>query len=300
MISQLVSHPRATSAQSVLNTSVLSVPGPVIIWGRMNAYAVDLQDVSVVRQERFLLAGISLHVAPGTCSAILGPNGSGKSTLVSVLSGYTWPSSGTVGIDGQVFGKVDLADVRKGIGLIEPSRSPAFDGQMQVREVVATGLFGTIRLPLRREVLPSQWRRVETEMELLQLAHLRDHVFAQLSSGEQMKTLLARAMVAEAGLLLLDEPTAGLDMGARAACVAALERLLNRPHHSTVVIVSHHLDELPCGVDRVILLKQGRVFAAGPAQQILSSDQLSRLFDCRVEVLRSNGRYVASVRLENS
>ena len=130
-----------------------------------------------------------------------------------MLSGYTWPSSGLVSIGGQVFGRVDLARVRRGIGLIEPSRSPAFDEQMRVREVVATGLFGTIRLPLHQEVEPAQWRRVETEIELLGLGPMGDGIFSQLSTGEQMKTLLARAMVAEAGLLLLDEPTAGLDMG---------------------------------------------------------------------------------------
>ncbi|MEN6575826.1 MAG: ATP-binding cassette domain-containing protein [Phycisphaerales bacterium] len=266
----------------------------------MNAYAVDLQDVSVVRRGRSLLAGISLHVPPGTCCAILGPNGSGKSTLVSVLSGYTWPSSGAVSIGGQVFGKVELAEVRRGIGLIEPSRSPAFDEQMRVREVVATGLFGTIRLPLHREVEPAQWRRVEAEIDSLGLDAMQDSVFAHLSTGEQMKTLLARAMVAEAGLLLLDEPTAGLDMGARAACVGVLERLLNRPQHPTVVVVSHHLDELPQRVDQVILLRQGTVFAAGAAEQVLTSDGLSALFGCRIEVFKNDGRYIADVRWDNS
>lgn len=259
------------------------------------AYTLYLEDVSVLRRGRPILAGISLHVEAGGCCAILGPNGSGKSTLVSVLSGYTWPSSGVVAVAGQVFGRVDLARVRLGIGLIEPSRSPAFDEQMHVREVIATGLFGTIRLPFHQKIGPAQWRRVEAEIELLGLDALKDSVFAQLSTGEQMKTLLARAMVADAGLLLLDEPTAGLDMGARAACVGVLERLLNRPQHPTVLIVSHHLDELPCRVDQVILLKQGTVFAAGAADQVLTSDRLSRLFGCRVEVFMSNGRYVASV-----
>ena len=266
-----------------------------MIPGCMNAYAIDLQNVSIVRQGRPLLKGVSLQVAPGTCCAILGPNGSGKSTLVSVLSGYTWPSRGVVGIDGQVFGKVDLACVRRGIGLIEPSRSPSFDGPMRVREVVATGLFGTIRLPLHEGIRPAQWRRVEAELGLMGLDGLDDSIFAQLSTGEQMKVLLARAMVAEAGLLLLDEPTAGLDMGARAACVGVLDRLLNRPQHPTVVIVSHHLDELPRRVDQVVLLKGGTVFAAGAADQVLTSEHLSRLFECRIEVFKNDGRYVASV-----
>ncbi|HON93201.1 MAG TPA: ATP-binding cassette domain-containing protein [Sedimentisphaerales bacterium] len=262
----------------------------------MNAYAVDLCDVSVLRQGRCLLKNVSLQVAPGSCCAILGPNGSGKSTLVSVLSGYTWPSSGSVAVGGQVFGKVELARVRRGIGLIEPSRSPAFEGSMRVRDVVATGLFGTIRLPLHREVEANQWKRVDAEIEQLGLSAMSEGVFSQLSTGEQMKALLARAMVAEAGLLLLDEPTAGLDIGARAVCVGVLERLLNRQNHPTVIIVSHHLDELPRGVAQVVLLKEGSVFTTGPADQALTSERLSGLFDCRVEVIRTNGRYVADVR----
>jgi len=265
----------------------------------MNAYTVDLQDVSVLRQGRYLLKDVSLDVERGTCCAILGPNGSGKSTLVSVLSGYTWPSSGSVTIGGQVFGTVELAQVRRGIGLIEPSRSPAFDEAMRVRDVVATGLFGTIRLPLQQAVKAAQWRRVDAEIEQLGLGAMADGVFSRLSTGEQMKVLLARAMVAEAGLLLLDEPTAGLDMGARAVCVGVLERLLNRKDHPTVVIVSHHLDELPRMVDQVVLLKEGSVFAAGPAEKVLTSERLGGLFDCRVQVIRTNGRYVADVRKDD-
>ncbi len=276
--------------------SVLSAVNPVIISGRMNACAIELHNVSVVRRGRVILAGISLDVAPGSCCAILGPNGSGKSTLLAVLSGYVWPTSGTVRIGGHVYGRVDLAHIRRGIGLIEPSRSPAFDERACVREVVATGLFGTIRLPPHEEVSAGAWERIDEELESFGLGELRDGPFAQLSTGEQMKALLARAMVAEAGLLLLDEPTAGLDMGARAACIGGLERLLGRDRHPTVVIVSHHLDELPRLVDQVVGLKAGRVFGAGPPDAILTSERLSGLFDCRIEVLKSNGRYVAGVR----
>ncbi|MCU0914719.1 MAG: cobalamin/Fe3+-siderophore ABC transporter ATP-binding protein, partial [Planctomycetes bacterium] len=96
-------------------------------------------------------------------------------------------------------------------------------------------------------------------------------------------------------LLLLDEPTAGLDMGARAVCMGALDRLLERPGHPTVVMISHHLDELPRSVNQVVLLKQGGVFGVGPPEDMLTSDRLSRLMDCRIEVFRRNGRYVAGV-----
>ena len=259
----------------------------------LNACAVDIEDVSVIRGGQPILTKIGLHVTAGRCCAILGPNGSGKSTLLSVLSGYTWPSHGTVSIGGQVYGRVDLGRVRRSIGLIEPSRSPVFDGRRRVRDVVATGLFGTVRLPPHEPIAAEAWRRVEAEIGLLGLTQLQDYPFTRLSTGEQMKTLLARAMVSETSLLLLDEPTAGLDMGARAGCVGILDRLLARDHHPTLVIVSHHLDELPRSVDQVVLLKDGRVVGDGSPDEMLTSQRLSRLFDCRVEVFRDNGRYIA-------
>jgi len=261
----------------------------------LNAYVIHLEDVSVVRWGHSILAGISLRVAPGACCAVLGPNGSGKSTLLAVLSGYVWPTSGTVRIGDQRYGEVELAQVRRSLGLIEPSRSPAFDARLSVRDVVATGLFGTIRLPLHEEIPSQAWHRIEDEIGSFGLGGLAEDAFAQLSTGEQMKVLLARAMIGQPQLLLLDEPTAGLDMGARAVCIGAVDRLLNQPGHPTVVIISHHLDELPRSVNQVVLLKRGSVFGEGSPETTLTSEKLSRLLECRVEVFQSNGRYVASV-----
>ena len=262
----------------------------------MKAHAVSLDNVSVVRWGHPILINVSLRVAPGGCCAVLGPNGSGKSTLLAVLSGYIWPSSGTVHIGGQTYGEVELALVRRTIGMIEPSRSPAFDDRMSVRDVVGTGLFGTIRLPVHEEITSESWGRVENEIRQFGLGGLEEDAFSQLSTGEQMKALLARAMIGEPRLLLLDEPTAGLDMGARAVCIGAIDRLLNRPGHPTVVVISHHLDEMPRAVDQVVLLKHGSVFGDGLPDAMLTSEKLSRLLDCRVEVFQSNGRYVASVQ----
>jgi len=262
----------------------------------LNAHAINLENVSVIRRGHWILTAISLQVAPGSCCAILGPNGSGKSTLLAVLSGYVWPTSGVVRIGGQTYGQVELAHVRRAIGLIEPSRSPMFDERMSVREVVATGLFGTIRLPFHEGISPKAQIRVKAEVRSFGLGGLANDAFSQLSTGEQMKALLARAMIGKPRLLLLDEPTAGLDMGARAACIGVLDRLLSRSEHPTVVTISHHLDELPRLVDQVVLLKQGRVFGDGPPAAVLTSEKLSRLLDCRVEVFKNNGRYVASVQ----
>jgi len=261
----------------------------------LNAHAIRLENVSVVRWGHSILTDLSLQVPPGGCCAVLGPNGSGKSTLLAILSGYLWPTGGAVRVGDYRYGAVELAEVRRTIGLIEPSRSPAFDERLSVREVVATGLFGTIRLPFHEEIPVAAWDRIDAEIRSFGLDGLGKEAFAPLSTGEQMKVLLARAMIGQPQLLLLDEPTAGLDMGARAVCIGALDRLLGRPEHPTVMMISHHLDELPRGVDQVVLLKQGRIFGDGPPDEMLTSDRLSRLMDCRIEVFRRNGRYVAGV-----
>jgi iron complex transport system ATP-binding protein len=258
--------------------------------------AIELKNVGLTRNEHAILNDVSMTVARGTCCAILGPNGSGKSALMAVLAGYLWPSAGTVRIDGDTLGEVSLEEVRRTIGLIEPSRAPKFDNWMTVREVVATGLFGTLMLPLQQDVSSKQWRRVDAELASIGLDVLADQAYGDLSSGEQMKTLLARAMVAEARILLLDEPTVGLDIGSRAACVQVLDRLGTRAHPPTVVIVSHHLDELPHSVSHVVLMKAGTVFAQGDPDAILTSSRLSDLFECRIEVFKNDGRFVASVR----
>ena len=129
-------------------------------------------------------------------------------------------------------------------------------------------------------------------MGLASLAHQPFHL---LSSGEQMKTRLARAMATDADILLLDEPTAGLDMGARAACVKVLEQLHEDENGPTMVIVSHHLDELPKNMDLAVLVKQGEVFAQGPPDEVLTGPKLSTVFDHSMEVTRQHGRFTASV-----
>lgn len=262
----------------------------------MKTNAIETRNVCVTRAGVPILTDVSLAVEAGGCCAILGPNGSGKSALMAVLSGYLWPSSGVVSVDGRRYGRVSLAEVRKMIGLIEPSRAPKFDERMPVRDVVATGLFGTMMLPLHEEVDPERRHRVEAELDAVGMLDVADRAYGHLSSGEQMKTLLARARVSDARILLLDEPTVGLDIGSRAACVAVLDRLLARGDSPTVVIVSHHLDELPRAVDSVVLIKAGRIVGQGPPEDLLTSAHLSALFDCRVDVLRNDGRYVASCR----
>jgi iron complex transport system ATP-binding protein len=258
--------------------------------------AIELRNVGVIRNGCPILSDITLSVPEGSCCAVLGPNGSGKSALIAVLSGYLWPSTGTVLVGGGLLGRVNLEQLRRRIGLIEPSRAPKFDDRMTVREITATGLFGTIMLPLHRDVTSQQWNRVDRELVSMGLEALAGRPYGDLSSGEQMKTLLARALVSEADILMLDEPTVGLDIGARAACVGAVDGVLTRVHPPTVVIVSHHLDELPRAVSQVVLLKRGRVIDQGTPERLLTSANLSKLFDCQVDVFQNDGRFIAIAR----
>jgi iron complex transport system ATP-binding protein len=261
----------------------------------MDSMAISLRDVGFVRQGRAILSGINLDVERGSCCAIMGPNGSGKSTLVAIISGYLWPTAGSVCVFGRTYGKVDLRTMRSSIGLIETSRAPAFPEYMTVREIVATGLSGLMVLP-DDELTRSQWRRVDVEMDALGIADFAGGSFAELSSGEQMKALIARVMVSSPKLVVLDEPTAGLDMRARAQVVASLDGLRRRKRPATVVIVSHHLDELPHKVDTVVLMREGEIAACGRPASLLTSTCLSRAFGCKVTVVRKSGRYMAAVK----
>jgi iron complex transport system ATP-binding protein len=164
---------------------------------------------------------------------------------------------------------------------------------MTARDVVATGLWGTVMLPLHETPSTLQWERVDRKIRSMGLAALAHQPFNLLSSGEQMKTRLARALVTDADILLLDEPTAGLDMGARAACVKVLEGLHEARNGPTMVIVSHHLDELPKNLDQVILLKQGMILCQGPPDEVLTGRWLSAVFDHPMEVTRRHGRFAA-------
>jgi iron complex transport system ATP-binding protein len=226
----------------------------------------------------------------------MGPNGSGKSTLVSIISGYLWPTTGEISVFGKRYGRVDLRKVRRSIGLIETSRTPAFPDYLNVREIVATGLFGLLVLPLGSEVSRNQWRKVDVEMADLGISQFAGSTFGELSSGEQTKTLIARAMVSSPELVVLDEPTVGLDMRARALVLQTLDTLRRRKRPTTIVIVSHHLDELPHRVDKVVLMKEGRVVVDGKPAKVLTGSNLSSVFGCKVSVIKKNGRYLAAVK----
>ncbi|MFA5292205.1 MAG: ATP-binding cassette domain-containing protein [Phycisphaerae bacterium] len=258
---------------------------------------ISLKNVTVVRSDLQILNNVNLQVLEGQCCAVIGPNGAGKSALVAVLSGYLWPQSGSVRILGKTYGQVDLQNVRRKIGLIEPSRMPRFDETMPVRDVIATGLFGTVMLPLNRKISKQQWRKVDSQISFFKLGKQKSIGIGTLSTGEQTKTLIARAMISQPQMLILDEPTSGLDMGNRAIVVKILNKLRKHKNPPAIIIISHHLDELPKSMDQAVLLKKGKIVEQGKPKKVLTSANLSKTFGCKVEVLKNKVVYLASVRI---
>ncbi len=257
---------------------------------------IRLEGVTLKRGGRAILDGIDWRVGRGVSCAMLGPNGAGKSTLLAVVTGFMWPQRGRVFVLGEQYGRVELGPLRRRIGIVGHSRLPEFHGDMTALETVLAGRWGTIVIPPRVKIEERDMEAARHSLAAAGLERLAGEYFENLSGGEQMRVLLARAVVAEPELLILDEPTAGLDLGGRAAFNGALGRLLAARPTMTAVIVTHYIEDLPTSLDDVLILREGRVVAAGPARVNLTSEALSRAFDCEVDLIRRNGHYQAQVK----
>jgi len=256
--------------------------------------AISARGVGVYRAGRWILRDVDWTVPAGSCVAVLGPNGSGKSTLTRVITGYMWPTEGTVTVLGETFGSVNLHELRESIRLVQPTGEAEPDADMTALDVAMTGAFGTIGL----------YGRVTAELRdeahrLLEAVGLRAAIntpYQRLSSGERIRCLVARAMTRKPRLLLLDEPTAGLDLLAREQVLATIQTLCDqKTERPTVVLITHHLEELPPAVSRVLVLKEGTVAAEGSPEEALRSDLLSDVYRCPLQVVRSDGRYYSRV-----
>jgi iron complex transport system ATP-binding protein len=259
----------------------------------MSEWAIDLRDVGVFRSGRWILKGVDWQVPAGACAAILGPNGSGKSTLARVVSGHLWPSHGECRVLGETFGETDLAELRKDIRLLQPAGPYDADPELNAREVVVTGFFGT--LGLYKEPTAEMWGEADRALAQVGLAHVADHMYSTLSSGERVRTLIARALVQKPRLLLLDEPTAGLDLLAREQILATVQRLVESGGGPTLLMITHHVEELPPATSQVIVLSEGAVAAQGAPKQVLREEVLSKVYGCPVEVNEVGGRYYLQV-----
>ncbi|MCE5229424.1 ATP-binding cassette domain-containing protein [bacterium] len=256
---------------------------------------IRLEGVTLRRGGRTILDSIDWRVGKGRCCAMLGPNGAGKSTLLAIVTGFMWPQEGRVFVFGEQYGRVELGPLRRRIGIVGHSRLPEFHGDMTAFETVLAGRWGTIVIPPRVKIEERDIEAARRELAAAGLERFADQYFENLSGGEQMRLQLARAVVADPELLILDEPTTGLDLGGRAAFNGALERLLAARPNLTAIVVTHAIEDLPTSLDDVLLLRDGRIVASGPAREHLTSENLSRAFGCEVELIRRNGHFQAQV-----
>ncbi|MGC2939110.1 MULTISPECIES: ABC transporter ATP-binding protein [unclassified Brevibacterium] len=252
---------------------------------------LDIADVTFRRGQTQILHGIDLRIAAGEHWVLIGPNGAGKSTLLSFASAQVFPTSGTVDILGERMGRVELAALRRLIGHVNP-RHP-LRSNLSVTEVVLTGLTGTIERPMRWEPSDDDLARAEARIAEVELSARADAGWKVLSQGERGRALVARALIADPQLLLFDEPTTGLDVAAREQLLETIDDLSVRSPELATVLVTHHLEEIPETTSHAALISDGRLTAAGPIAEVLTSEQVSAAFDHPIEVGFADRRWSA-------
>jgi iron complex transport system ATP-binding protein len=249
---------------------------------------VRLDHISFIKDHRSILHDVSILIKKGQHWAIIGPNGSGKTSLVSMINGYHHPSEGKAEVLGRKFGKTDLRELRLQIGEASSEIKNMLHTEDNVTDIVLSGRFATIGLyemPSTRDV-----EKARILLEFFGLSEMARRPFNILSSGEQQKTLLARALMPDPELLVLDEPCAGLDLGAREELLDAVQKMCMASGSPTIILVTHHIEEIVPAVTHVLALRQGRVVAQGAKKDVLTGELLSRTFDLNIEVHYRGGR----------
>ena len=253
---------------------------------------LELADVSVRRSGTYLLQGVTWSVADSDRWVILGPNGAGKTTLLQLAAANLHPSEGYAAILGEMLGAVDVFELRPRIGLTSVALADRIPRDERVRDVVVTASYAIVGR--WREAYESyDEERANWLLHRLGVVDLAERTFGTLSEGERKRVQIARAMMADPELLLLDEPAAGLDLGGRETLVATLGELAADPASPAMVLVTHHVEEIPLGFTHVLLLRGGRVVAAGPLEQALTEETLSTTFGLPLRLNRDDGRWSA-------
>lgn len=258
---------------------------------------VELSGVGVRAVGRTLLADIDWRVAYGQHWVVLGPNGAGKTTLLSLAAAVRHPTEGTATVLGQRLGRVDLRELRRHIGLVAASQRLVDEDLLEeegatAHTVVLTGHTGT-SAPLWDRYGPAQHERAHSLLADMGCKDLADRLFRVCSQGERARVRVARALMADPVVLLLDEPFAGLDLPAREDLITAVEDLAATRPALTTVTVTHHLEEVPATTTHALLMRDTRIQAAGPVSEILTGENLSECFGRPLRIDNLDGRWYA-------
>lgn len=257
---------------------------------------IDLRDLVLRFDDTVVLDDVSWSVGAHERWVLVGPNGAGKTSLLRIAALVQHPTEGSVTVLGNVLGRCDVRTVRASIAFSSPALAAALEPRMSAAEVVMTGRYAALA-PWWHRYTAADRSRASELLERFGCSELAEHGFATLSAGERQRVLLARTLVNDPGVVLLDEPTAGLDLGGREQLVGDLASLARDPGAPPVALVTHHLEEIPPGFTHALALRAGRVVASGPIGDVVTSDVLSECFGLPLVVDADDaGRYAARLR----
>ena len=256
------------------------------------ASVLELSDVSVVRDGNTILDSITWAVDSAERWVVLGPNGARKTTLLSNASASIHPSSGVARVLDDTLGKVDVFELRPRIGFASTALARRVPASETVLDVVLTAAY-SVTGRWNEQYDDIDTRRARRVLSEWKLDHLEGRRFGSLSDGEQKRVQIARAVMTDPELLLLDEPAASLDLGAREELLQLLGGYASSPHAPGIVMVTHHVEEIPRAFTHALLLKDGRIQASGPLDEVITAEHLSETFDMRIAVENHDGRFAA-------
>jgi iron complex transport system ATP-binding protein len=254
---------------------------------------ISIKNVKFVRNRRLILDNISWVIRPNEHWVLLGANGSGKTTLLQILAGYLWPTSGDITILGERFGEIDLRVLRKRIGWVGSFLQAQVPPSQKPLEFIVSGKYASLGIFEKPEA--RDFEDAARLADRLGCGKILDLPYAVLSQGEKQRLLIARALIHNPRLLILDEPCGGLDLVSREQLLSTLEDLGRSPDGPTMILVTHYLEEITPAFSHVFLLKSGRCAAKGEKEQILRRDLLTQAFNISIEVGSGNGRYWSMV-----
>jgi iron complex transport system ATP-binding protein len=256
------------------------------------AAVVELAGVSIVRNGSTLINNIDWEVDGSDRWVVIGPNGAGKTTLLQVISAQIHPSSGVAGLLGEVLGTVDVFELRPRIGLTSAALAERIPRGERVHDVVVSASYAVVGR-WREEYDELDHERAAELLAQLRIDHLANRTFGTLSEGERKRVQIARALMTDPELLLLDEPAAGLDLAGRESLVTTLGELAQDQYAPASVLVTHHVEEIPIGITHAMLLKAGEIVAAGPLRDTLTADNLTKTFEVELSLIEADGRWTA-------
>jgi iron complex transport system ATP-binding protein len=256
---------------------------------------LELSDISVRRGDRVILGPLNWQVLEGERWVILGPNGAGKTTLLQICSSLIHPTTGEINILGEKLGKVDVFELRTRIGLTSSALVEQLPPDELVIDVVLTAAYAMLGRWQEKYDLWDESRAMAL-LTALGVRELGERLFGSLSEGEKKRVQIARALMADPELLLLDEPASSLDLGGREDLLRRIESLSKDPLAPATVIVTHHIEEIPVGTTHALLLREGAVVAQGEVALVITDQNLTQAYGLAITVQTEGGRFFARAR----